>query len=265
MYVPFIPPFFHTPLHVQRTISTKLTDTKNTPTRSAPNQPARTSPNSATDAPPPPHWERPFACPTCRKTFKHRSNLRRHAAVHAGDAAKKYVCRLDGCRKGFTQLWKLKIHMNQFLTETLRELTRRFAAANAGSGEGKVGEEGEEGKLLGYFRSLYRNANKGNKGRGNGRKVAPSSSSSYATSISSVSSTSLPALSTSTSSESSSSSSYSSSGMDVNFGVTLSLGLGMGTAMGMGGVSLGTVYEGYEEEEEPLAFDILSVWNNFLG
>ncbi|OAF59720.1 hypothetical protein VC83_03928 [Pseudogymnoascus destructans] len=110
--------------------------------------------------------ERPFACPTCGKTFAQRSNVRAHVAVH--DAAKKYVCRLDECGKLFSQLGNLKSHMNKFHVETLGALTARFGESEARRG----GKEGEEDELLEYFRSLYRNSNKGIKGRGKGRKVA---------------------------------------------------------------------------------------------
>ncbi|OBT57878.1 hypothetical protein VE04_02099 [Pseudogymnoascus sp. 24MN13] len=85
--------------------------------------------------------DRPFACPTCGKTFVHRCEVRAHAAVHdAGGAAKKFVCRLDGCGKCFTQLGNLKSHMNKFHVETLRGLM--------GKGEGEEGAwEGEESRI----------------------------------------------------------------------------------------------------------------------
>ncbi|OBT70974.1 hypothetical protein VF21_10046, partial [Pseudogymnoascus sp. 05NY08] len=102
--------------------------------------------------------ERPFSCPVCGKTFAQRGNVRAHAAVHAASgAARKFLCRLDGCGKCFTQLGNLKSHMNKFHKETLRKLTARFAAAEEEGGD----KEGEEDELLEYFRSLYRNANKG--------------------------------------------------------------------------------------------------------
>ncbi|OBT60343.1 hypothetical protein VE03_10244 [Pseudogymnoascus sp. 23342-1-I1] len=122
--------------------------------------------------------ERPFACPTCGKTFAQRGNVRAHAAVHdAGGAAKKYVCRLDGCGKCFTQLGNLKNHMNKFHMETLTGLTARFRESEVKEGR----KEGEEDELLEYFRSLYRNANKGIKGRGKGRKVASTTNSTGST------------------------------------------------------------------------------------
>ncbi|KFY11429.1 hypothetical protein V492_04464, partial [Pseudogymnoascus sp. VKM F-4246] len=176
-----------------------------------------------------------------------RGNVRAHAAVHdAGGAAKKFVCRLDGCGKCFTQLGNLKSHMNKFHKETLRGLTVRVGESEArseGNGEGgQVGEEEDE--LLEYFRSLYRNANKGIKGRGKGRKVAATHHNNnahghghgHAGNISTP-----PSLSSSTSSLSSlaslssasSSSSYPTHHMNLGFGAG---GLGM-NGMGVGGVS----------------------------
>ncbi|OBT60340.1 hypothetical protein VE03_10448 [Pseudogymnoascus sp. 23342-1-I1] len=102
-------------------------------------------------------------------TFAESGNMRAHATLHdAGGAAKKYVCRLDGCGTCFTLLGNLKSHMNKFHVEALTALTARFAESEARGG----GKEGEEDELLEYFCSLYRNANKGIKGHGKGRKVA---------------------------------------------------------------------------------------------
>jgi hypothetical protein len=110
--------------------------------------------------------------------------------VHnAGGAAKNYVCRLDECGKLFTQLGNLKSHMNKYHVETLRALTAKFGESKTRGG----GKEEEEDELLEYFRCLYRNANKGIKGRGKGRKVA-------STHNTGSTATSPPSLSSSTSS-----------------------------------------------------------------
>lgn len=100
-----------------------------------------------------------------------------HAAVHNTGAAKVYACRLDGCEKRYKQLGNLKSHMNKFHQETLRALTERLDRM----GEEKCENEGEERELLRYFLGLYRNANKGIKGR----NVAPPPSSSSAASAAS--------------------------------------------------------------------------------
>lgn len=86
----------------------------------------------------------------------------------ASSAAKKYVCLLDGCRKCFTLLGNLKSHMNKFHVKTLGALIARLVESEARGG----GKEGEENELLEYFYSLYRNPNKGIRGRRKGRKVA---------------------------------------------------------------------------------------------
>ncbi|KFX96437.1 hypothetical protein V490_03349 [Pseudogymnoascus sp. VKM F-3557] len=177
--------------------------------------------------------ERPFACPTCGKTFAQRGNVRAHAAVHdAGGAAKKFVCRLDGCGKCFTQLGNLKSHMNKFHVETLRGLTARFAESEAREGGGE-----EEDELLEYFRSLYRNANKGIKGRGKGRKVAATGAGAN------TNANSPPSLSSSTSSLSSLASlplsPPSSTTSSYTAGIPAHLGFGSGMMAGMPGGMMG--------------------------
>ncbi|KFX87684.1 hypothetical protein O988_09326 [Pseudogymnoascus sp. VKM F-3808] len=218
--------------------------------------------------------ERPFACPTCGKTFAQRGNVRAHAAVHdAGGAAKKFVCRLDGCGKCFTQLGNLKSHMNKFHVETLRGLTARFAESERGEGGGE-----EEDELLEYFRSLYRNANKGIKGRGKGRKVAatgtgPNTNANSPPSLSSSTSSLSSLASLPLSPPSSTTSSYTAgipAHLNMGFGSGLVAGMGAGMMGGMdagmgvemfdgssSGIgspcasSLGSLYEvgTYEEEE----------------
>lgn len=150
--------------------------------------------------------------------------------------------------------------MNKFHVETLRGLTARFAESEAGE------PGGEEDELLEYFRSLYRNANKGIKGRGKGRKVAstntgnaPSASTPPSLSSSTSSLSSLASLSSVPSSGASYPAHFAMGGMGgMNAGLG---GMGMdamemfeGSSSGIGSPcasSLGSLYEvGPFEEEE---------------
>ncbi len=151
--------------------------------------------------------EKPFSCQFegCDKRFSQRSNLRSHKlSVHghsdafgtpsssidstptsAGDCRARFECRLDdcagsspdgsGCGKPFTQLGNLKAHQNKFHAHTLKSLEQKFAAliSNAGGAEQALSMMDEdERELWRYFEGMYRNCNKGIKGRGKGRKVA---------------------------------------------------------------------------------------------
>ena len=131
--------------------------------------------------------EKPYTCsiPTCRQAFSQLGNLRTHERRHAGQRpnrkrsssdpgarGKRYECILDDCRgsrhggygssgKVFTQLGNLKAHMNKFHKDTLARLSERFSADAIG----------DDDELKQYFTDLYKNSNKGIKGRGKGRKV----------------------------------------------------------------------------------------------
>ena len=108
----------------------------------------------------------------------------------------RYECRLDTCNnKPFTQLGNLKSHQNKFHRETLTRLSQLFAqefssssyAGSSGESDGNnsavknvatnndadfdEGNTQDLKELKGYFCALYRNSNKGIKGRGKGRKV----------------------------------------------------------------------------------------------
>lgn len=113
--------------------------------------------------------ERPYHCDICGKTFAQRGNLRPHKMVH--QQVKPFTCRLDDCGKQITRLGNLKSHQNKCHASTLRKLTQKFATIQAGD---SVSSQDRE--LWEYFAQLYKNSNKGIKGRGKDRRISPSSS-----------------------------------------------------------------------------------------
>lgn len=113
--------------------------------------------------------ERPYSCDICGKTFAQRGNVRAHKIVH--QQIKPFTCRLDDCGKQFTQLGNLKSHQNKFHAATLRYLTQKFATITPSD---YVSQEDKE--LWEYFASLYKNSNKGIKGRGKDRRISAISS-----------------------------------------------------------------------------------------
>ncbi|EEH16883.2 hypothetical protein PABG_06970 [Paracoccidioides brasiliensis Pb03] len=123
--------------------------------------------------------EKPYSCEICHKKFAQRGNVRAHKITH--EQAKPFTCRLDDCGKQFTQLGNLKSHQNKFHTQTLRNLTLRFESIGNSD---RMSPQDKE--LWDYFSTLYRNSNKGIKGRGKDRRVstAKRSTSTYEGSVS---------------------------------------------------------------------------------
>ncbi|KAF1983440.1 hypothetical protein K402DRAFT_406902 [Aulographum hederae CBS 113979] len=114
--------------------------------------------------------ERPYNCDICGKTFAQRGNVRAHKIVH--QQIKPFTCKLDDCGKQFTQLGNLKSHQNKFHASSLRFLTQKFATMREGD---PVTAQDKE--LWEYFAALYKNSNKGIKGRGKDRRISAVSSS----------------------------------------------------------------------------------------
>ncbi|ODQ62819.1 hypothetical protein WICANDRAFT_27071 [Wickerhamomyces anomalus NRRL Y-366-8] len=106
--------------------------------------------------------EKPYICETCGRSFSRKGNLAAHKLTH--ENLKPYECKLDGCNKAFTQLGNLKAHQNRFHLETLNNLTRRLAEIDPEDAQTTMNPD--ERDLLNYFAGLYKNSNRGIKGRG---------------------------------------------------------------------------------------------------
>ncbi|GAB1197308.1 hypothetical protein APSETT444_006601 [Aspergillus pseudonomiae] len=95
---------------------------------------------------------------------------------------RKYVCTLPHCGKSFAQKTHLDIHtrahtgdkpfshQNKFHATTLRDLTLKFSQVATGEPMSP-----QDRKLWEYFATLYKNSNKGIKGRGKDRRISPTS------------------------------------------------------------------------------------------
>ncbi|KAI2779554.1 hypothetical protein F4815DRAFT_187767 [Daldinia loculata] len=107
--------------------------------------------------------EKPYRCDICQKAFAQLGNVKPHRSTHF--RTKPFMCLLDGCHKTFSQRGNLKTHHNAYHTETIKRLTRRFK--NMANSE-ELSEE--EARMFKHFAELYKNLNKGIKGRGHRSK-----------------------------------------------------------------------------------------------
>ncbi|PMD55358.1 uncharacterized protein K444DRAFT_538372 [Hyaloscypha bicolor E] len=113
--------------------------------------------------------ERPYACNICWKRFAQSGGIRAHMVVH--NKSKPFLCRLDECDQRCTTLGNLKLHQNRFHSDTIRTLTTKFASIK----DGDIVKASEK-KAWEYFANLYKNSNKGIKGRGKDSKIGHSGS-----------------------------------------------------------------------------------------
>lgn len=112
--------------------------------------------------------EKPFSCSVCGRRFGQRGNLKNHSSIHSEQD--RLVCRLEGCNRKFNQLGNLKNHQNTSHKKLVNRFTQRLQDGNLS------GFTEEEKEMFKYFTGLYRNANRGIRGRGKGTRAIRSNS-----------------------------------------------------------------------------------------
>lgn len=108
--------------------------------------------------------ERPYKCSVCQKGFSQQGNMRHHMLIHYNSSP--LYCKIDGCTKRFNQLGNLKTHHNNTHKDALNKYMARLQ-------EGVTIDQlpASERELFEYFCKLYKNSNRGIRGRGKGTKT----------------------------------------------------------------------------------------------
>ncbi|KAK9420336.1 putative C2H2-type domain-containing protein [Seiridium unicorne] len=108
--------------------------------------------------------EKPYKCDQCPREFAQKGNLRAHQSVH--DPTKRFHCLIDNCDKPFTQRGNLKNHQNKFHKESVMKYIELFSNKTLNELQ-----DPEDRKLFVHFKDVYKNMNRGIKGRGRGRTI----------------------------------------------------------------------------------------------
>ncbi|KAI2470320.1 hypothetical protein F4781DRAFT_183015 [Annulohypoxylon bovei var. microspora] len=110
--------------------------------------------------------EKPYNCDICGQAFAQLGNVKPHKLTHF--QTKPFRCVFYNCQKTFGQRGNLKTHHNNFHKDDIKELTMKFKSLAPGD---SLSEEDQ--KLFNHFAELYKNSNKGIKGRGANRTGTP--------------------------------------------------------------------------------------------